>query len=162
MTGVSVDIDDRQVKDALSRLIGQVTDLRPVLDKLAKVVVARADVSCRGQQSPDGAPWQKLSDATLRRRRGSSAQILKDTGRLASSISAQPASAHEVIVGTNVEYAAVHQFGNPANRMYNTPRGNPAPIPPRPFLPTDGLPDEDRDAMIDIISRALMEAVHGG
>ena len=162
MTGVSVDIDDRQVKDALSRLIGQVTDLRPVLDKLAKVVVTRADLSFRGQQSPDGAPWQKLSDATLRRRRGSSAQILKDTGRLASSISAQPASAHEVIVGTNVEYAAVHQFGNPANRMYNTPRGNPAPIPPRPFLPTDGLPDEDRDAMIDITSRTLMEAVHGG
>ena len=162
MTGVSVDIDDRQVKDALSRLIGQVTDLRPVLDKLAQVVVTRADLSFRGQQSPDGEPWQKLSAVTLRRRRGSSAQILKDTGRLASSISAQPASAHEVIVGTNVEYAAVHQFGNPANRMYNTPRGNPAPIPPRPFLPTDGLPDEDRDAMIDITSRTLMEAVHGG
>lgn len=155
MTGVSVQLDDRQVQAALTRLVGQVTDLRPVLDALAQVVVTRADLSFRGEQSPDGAAWHPLSAATLRRRRGSSAQILSDTRDLANSISAQPASAHEVIVGTAIKYAAVHQFGNPNNRMYNTPRGHPAPIPPRPFLPTDGLPAEDQDAMLAICYRTL-------
>ena len=155
MTGVSVTLDDRQVQAALKRLVGQVTDLRPVLDDLAQVVVTRADLSFRGEQSPLGAAWAELSDVTLRRRRGSSAQILSDTRILSNSISAQPASAHEVIVGTAIKYAAVHQFGNPANRMYNRPGGNPAPIKARPFLPTDGLPTEDQDAMLDILRRAL-------
>ena len=155
MTGVSVQLDDRQVQAALTRLVGQVTDLRPVLDALAQVVVTRADLSFREEQSPLGAAWKTLSDVTLQRRRGSSAKILSDTRILANSISAQPASAHEVIVGTAVEYAAVHQFGNPNNRMYNTPRGHPAPIPPRPFLPTDGLPAEDQDAMLAICYRTL-------
>jgi phage gpG-like protein len=55
-------------------------------------------------------------------------------------------------VGTNLVYGAVHQFGNPANRYYNTPRGAPAPIPARPFL---GLSVADREAILKVLTRYL-------
>lgn len=157
MSGVSVQVDDRQVQAALARLAARVRDLEPVFASMGQVVVTRADLSFRGEQSPAGDAWAALSAVTLRRRRGSTAQILSDTGRLANSITAH-ASAQAVRVGTNVAYAAVQQFGNPANRMYNTAGGHAAPIPARPFLPTDGLPAADQADMLDILRQALRAA----
>lgn len=162
MSGFTITLDDREVQHALERLAASVRNMYPVFDALGQVLVTRSDLSFRAEQTPWGDGWTALSNVTLGRRRGTSAQILRDTGRLAGSITAQP-SANEVQVGTNVIYAAVHQFGNPANRFYNTSRGRPAPIPARPFLPIRGgavdLPAADRDSMLDILRRALETAV---
>jgi phage virion morphogenesis protein len=162
VSGFTVTLDDRELQDALNQLAARVEDLTPVMDALGQVLVTRSDLSFRREETPWGQRWTPLSEVTLERRRGTSAQILRDTGRLAASITAR-ASRTQVQVGTNVVYAAVHQFGNPLNQFYNTPRGARAPIPARPFLPIRGgavdLPAEDREAMLDIVRRALDQAV---
>lgn len=79
--------------------------------------------------------------------------------------------------GTNVEYAAIHQFGGRTPARTIVPRygralfwpGARHPvrrvrhpgslIPARPFL---GLDDDDRRAITQTISRALRRAVSGG
>jgi phage virion morphogenesis protein len=167
MSGVSVrvELDDAALRAALARLAERVSDLEPVFAALGQVVVTRADLSFRDQASPWGEAWRGLSAVTLGRRRqgpgaGPAAAILRDSGRLAGSIHARP-SAAEVWVGTDeTVYAATHQFGRPDNRMFGRAR---APIPARPFLPRRGdavvLPAEDRDAMLDILRRALAAAL---
>ena len=80
----------------------------------------------------EGEPWQRLSEATKKsRRRGRGPEedkILQDTGNLKNSYSPQnPESRYFVSrsfvrVGTNVEYAASHEFGigNPEREMIPT------------------------------------------
>lgn len=109
-------------------------NLRPALEELGETLVTHVGLSFREQRDPWGRPWQPLRPVTISRRRGSSYHILKDTGRLANSVG-WSVSGNSVTVGTNVIYAATHQYGRADNRMYNTPRGARAPIPARPFFP---------------------------
>ena len=51
-----------------------------------------------------------------------------------------------VEVGTNVKYAAIHQFGGRAGR------GHRAEIPARPFL---GVADEDWGEILDTLSKEI-------
>ena len=65
------------------------------------------------ERSPDGAPWKPLSKATANQRRGRKRRgehpILRDSGRM--STLALQADDEGAVVGTNVVYAPVHQFG---------------------------------------------------
>lgn len=174
-------IDDREVRAALTRLAHQAGNLRPALQAIGQVLVTRSDLSFRGSQDPWGGAWPELSETTILQRgkravKGQSlttkkgntratalrkmlaAKPLRDSGRLAGSISAQ-VQGDGVVVGTNLIYAATHQFGRADNRFYNTPRGASAPIPPRPYLPIRGggvdLPADDRADILDILQRHL-------
>lgn len=158
---IECNIDDRSLLD----LIGQLRrrgDLRPALEDIGQVLVTSADLAFRNESDPWGRPWQPLSPVTLLRRRGTTAQILRDTGRLANSVNAQ-VTGSRVKAGTDVIYAATHQFGRRDNRMYNTPRGRPAPIPPRPFFPVrpGGRPDIDGAGLREEIAEILREHVGG-
>lgn len=169
MSGVSVTLDDREVQQALGNLLRRLANPRPALESIGAAVVADTDLAFRGQSDPWGQPWTPLSAVTQARRRQGpgtgSNQILRDSGMLANSINYQ-VSDDAVIVGTLVgtgrQYAAVHQFGNPANRMFNTPSGHPAPIPARPFLPIRGnqvdLPASLRAEILAIATRHLTAA----
>lgn len=63
------------------------------------------------QGRPD--KWSPLSQWTLDRRRkeGKGAKILQDTGRLKQSMSYKLEGDNEVAIGTNVEYARIHNEG---------------------------------------------------
>lgn len=63
------------------------------------------------QTAPDGTAWAPLKAATIRQKKYNSEKILTLSGRLRSSIRWQETSRGSVAVGTNVEYAAIHQFG---------------------------------------------------
>lgn len=62
--------------------------------------------------------WKPLSPATIARRRKHSNMPLQDTGRLRRSVTGMGGdSVYELtntylVIGTNVEYAAVHQYGH--------------------------------------------------
>jgi phage virion morphogenesis protein len=163
VSGLSVTIDDAEVNRALRALAAHLDDLTPAMDAIGQALVTEVDLSFDGSRDPWGTPWDALSAVTLARRRGTSAQILRDTGHLANSINYH-AAADRVEVGTDVIYAATHQFGRADNRMYNTPSGRPAPIPARPFLPIRPsgqveLPDATRDAILDLLHRHLAQAL---
>lgn len=93
--------------------------------------------------APDGtawAPWSARYDETRERRHS----LLVGEGDLRDSIQAF-ASGAEVRVGSNLIYAATHQFGR-----------DEVNIPARPFL---GISEDDRDDIRDVILGGLEEAV---
>jgi len=98
-----------------------------------------------------GPGWVPLSKRTLalRRKKGKGAKPLLDTGRLrASLVSEGPSSVKEIgkvgfKLGTNLVYAASHQFG----------RGH---IPARPFMPTQ---QELEDEFLPLVNRYLAKVL---
>lgn len=89
--------------------------------------------------SPWGVPWKPLNPKFR------TGQPLRDTGRLQRSINSQT-QGDAVVVGTNVRYAATHQFGatifpkNAEHLAAGTAGGGvaflkKAVIPSRPFMP---------------------------
>lgn len=93
------------------------------------------------QRGPDGRRWIP-SERALR----TGGQTLVDTARLRNSITAESDAAHAAW-GTNVVYAAVHQYGNVIVRGRRG-GGNPA----RPFV---GINSADRAEIREIVSDTL-------
>lgn len=152
-TGFTVTIDDAQVQAALTRLTARLGNMTPVMEDIGRALGNLTEDAFQAE----GPGWPQLRPATVKRR-GSAHPILQvSAGGLASSIT-HGGDATSAWVGASKVYAAVHQFGNPANKMYNRPGGHPAPIPPRPYLPitADGdlLPTAQTEVMA-ILTAAL-------
>jgi len=185
MTQATIEIDDYQVLAALTQLARNVDHLEPALKEIGAAVEASIMLNFQGQHDPDGEPWEPLSAATLARRRGGDGQILRDTGRLNSSINYQVGD-FAVEIGTDVDYANVHQFGadiehaartqtlyfrqradgSVGNKFVKKSRSNFAQdvargahtthIPARPFV---GISAADRAKILAILGRYLERSV---
>lgn len=159
---ITITIDDRQVQASLAQLIRHVSDLTPIMEDIGRGLGNLTHDAFLNE----GPGWPQLSPVTVKKR-GSAHPILQQSaGGLASGIiHGGDRNSAWVGAGRAFKYAAVHQFGNPQNRMYNTPRGNPAPIPARPFLPmtaSGDLTPAAHDEVMDIITRALRAAIGQG
>jgi len=149
MSPFTITIDDAQVMTALARLVGRVSDMTPIMEDIGRALGNLAEDAFQAE----GPGWPQLKPATVKKR-GSAHPILQVSGGLAGSIT-HGGDATGAWVGVAKEYAAVHQFGNPANRMYGKAS---APIPPRPYLPMtdDGqLTPEAQQKVLDIASEAF-------
>lgn len=137
MSGVQVRIDDSEVQRLagviLDRMINQRRALTAVGDFARESIRTNFDVGGRPKA------W-----AGLKVRAG---QPLRDTGRLMNSMG-RHVSSDKVQVGTNVVYAAIHNFGGQAGR------GRKVTIPARPFML---LQDEDIFEVKDILSKWILE-----
>lgn len=103
---ISVALDTAEADRALSGLIAAGDDPAPLLWQIG----AALETSARGRITetnigPDGVAWPPSERAT---REGN--QTLEETGRLRDSIEAQ-VSGDELVVGSNVTYARIHQLG---------------------------------------------------
>lgn len=95
---------DREVLRAISDLRKLlVSDREKALRILGTEFVRDAQRNIREQHGPNGQKWPGPP------KRGG--QRLQDTKRLYNSLTYQLASRRSVLVGTNVIYAAIHQFG---------------------------------------------------
>ncbi|KJR41707.1 phage virion morphogenesis protein, partial [Candidatus Magnetoovum chiemensis] len=68
------------------------------------------------------------------------------------------ANSDSVKIGSNVIYAATHQFGAKKGSFGKTKRNAPIPwgnIPARPLLPSDDLPKDDMNDLTDILTEYL-------
>ena len=151
---IEVRADVGPAQRALAALRAKAADLAPAFREIGSGIVEEARLGFRESKDPYGTPWQKLKASTIARRRKGSSQPLLDTGRLRNSISFRLIG-NGVEVGTNVRYAAIHQFGGEAGR------GRKVEIPARPYLPltTDGdLQPEAREEVLDTILRHLKRA----
>ena len=170
MTTIDIKYDDRQVRAALNRLLRAGNDLTPVMRAIAGHLEADVEQAFARQTAPDGTAWAKLKPSTVARRKkkGKGATpILEQSGNLLRSITSDY-DATSAIVGTNLVYAATHQFGakkgefDPLAQLSAAPgirslRRAPIPwgdIPARPFL---GVSDADRANILDTINRHLAE-----
>lgn len=168
---VSIIIDDRQLQATLQRLERAGIDLTPAMRKIAQTMHKVTEDNFAAEGRPK---WQPLSEVTkhlrlggkkaykkdgkltaaAQRRMEGGFRILQHTGDLASNISTDYDST-QAVVGSNKEYAAIHQFGGHAGR------GRKVEIPARPYLPitADGkLQPEANQEVIDTILRHLKSA----
>ncbi|HCD73253.1 MAG TPA: phage virion morphogenesis protein [Helicobacter sp.] len=121
------------IKD-IDYTIKQCENLHPLLDRVADKVYNASMESFDKESSPFGEKWQPLAKSTLKHK--TSNKILRDTSTLQSSINSRTklqtsktSTQGSVSIGTNLEYAKIHQFGGKAGR------GLKVNIPERPFLP---------------------------
>ncbi len=120
MVTIDVKIEDSQVKAMLSQLQERAKDCKPAFNLIGQIV--RNSIIKNFMEGGRPTKW-KLSKRAIKQ----SGQTLLHTGRLRDSINSK-AFANRAEVGTNVIYAAIHQFGGKAGR------GKKVTIPARPFL----------------------------
>ena len=171
MAGASIELaftNERQVLRAVADMaaIGRQPEavLWPIGEKLASNTRDRFDEG----RDPQGNRWAPLSPWYLPFKRGPS--VLKGaamSGGLQGSITSAVAG-HDVAVGSNKVYAAVHQFGatirpkRAGGMLVFRDAGGQAwgaarqvTIPARPYL---GLSAEDEDDILDVAENAFLRA----
>ncbi len=157
MTGasISVTINDAGVRRAFDTLSRLMTNTRPVMAAIGTELVASTHMRFVSQKDPDGQPWHILNTEYAKDKRNS--RILTESGRLRDSINSRPGNDH-VLVGTNVIYAAPHQFGavivpKSASHLFFRIGGEmvaakKVTLPARPFL---GISSDDQTAIAEIV-----------
>lgn len=95
------------------------------------------------KESPEGVTWPAWSRRYARTRH-SGQSLLQGEGGLVESIQHLVYGAEAVEIGSNLVYAATHQFGDPARRV----KGQTWSIPARPYL---GLSTDDLDELEALI-----------
>lgn len=138
-TGVRIELQGLSgVNAVLDRLAN--ADLRPLLDALGSEVETQTRRRISEEKTaPDGAPWAPWSDAYAATRHGGQS-LLQSEGHLLDSMHYQVIGGDVVEVGSNLVYAAIHQFGGEEVGRN---------IPARPYL---GLSDENIDDLAALAS----------
>lgn len=129
-------------------------DFRDLHAQLGELVTSATLEHFERQVGPGGKPWPRSKAAAGRDGRdafGDEAQgkTLWKTGYLAGSITSK-AHSDRADVGTNVPYAAIHQFGGKAGR------GHAVKLPARPYLYVEGDPELEQD-VVDTITDFLAD-----
>ncbi|MBL4802304.1 MAG: phage virion morphogenesis protein [Emcibacter sp.] len=160
---ISVEFDDSQLQKALSGLLAMGQDLNPVLDDVAAHVEMTTKERFDTGLAPSGLPWE-----ISRRAAAEGGKTLLDHGHLRDSVQRAPANGHEVVIGSNLIYAAIHQTGgvirakNGGKLVFKTPFGfamlDQVTIPARPYF---GLSEEDTQVIPEIVLEHYQEAADG-
>ncbi|HQQ70763.1 MAG TPA: phage virion morphogenesis protein [Alicycliphilus sp.] len=111
-------------------------DTSTLLPRLGEYLLTSTQDRFSSQTDPEGSPWEALKPRTIKRKKYNAAKILTERGFLRKNLRYQVLNKTTVQVGSNLEYAATHQYG----------RGN---IPARPFL---GLSPQDHQEIRTIIA----------
>jgi phage virion morphogenesis protein len=141
---ISIDIDDREVLSALTRLRDRVGDLSPVMRAIAIELEARVDERFETSTAPDGERWEGYAPSTLARllKKGKSGKpVLIDNGDMLGSLSSR-SDATSAVVGFGQPYAAFHEFGTKRMPRRGMLFGDPV---------TRALGDDDRRAILAIV-----------
>lgn len=141
---IKVQADLKQVQARLAQIQKDGGNPATALAAFGNVILNRIRLGFRLGRSPKGQTWLPLA---LRQ-----GQPLRDTGRLQRSIT-MAAGPKQVVIGTNLPQAPVHQFGatiKPKNvswLRFPGPNGfifaKQVTIPARPFMPLTTTGDVD-------------------
>lgn len=139
----------------LSGLVDAINDPSPLLAELGEYGLRSTRARFKTQTAPDGTAWAALQPWYQKEKRRNKNRILTLNGYLCGQMTWQLVGDRTVEIGSNLPYAAVHQFGatiKPRAAKVLIFRGHAAKsvtIPARPYL---GLSDEDRS---EIVGRTL-------
>ena len=139
----------------LSGLVDAINDPSPLLAELGEYGLRSTRARFKTQTAPDGTAWAGLETWYKREKSRNKNRILTLDGYLRSRMTWQFAGDRTVEIGSNLPYAAVHQFGATIKPraakvlMFRGHVANSVTIPARPYL---GLSDEDRS---EIVGRTL-------
>ena len=161
--GIRIRLEGKEKTLATLRgILARTKNPKGLLDNIGASLVASTEHRFETGTGVDGSPWPESIRAQL-----TGGKTLVDTGRLRGSIT-HNATARMVEVGTNVIYAAIHQFGGDivpktAKALRFKVGGKWAmtkkvTIPARPFL---GIDEDDEKEIILIGEDWLREAANG-
>jgi phage virion morphogenesis protein len=108
---INITIDDSNLQQYFKQLTAKGRDAKPLLEQLGSIMQDAINDNFNQQGRPG---WKPLKATTLKQRmkHGYNGPILQNTGKLKRSITRR-ATSNYVVVGTNLEYAAIHNFGGP-------------------------------------------------
>ena len=144
---VEFQVDTREL-DRLARRLSALSqvDQQDVLEGIGAEVESQTKDRVRNEKTaPDGTPWKPWTGRYRATRHGGNS-LLMGEGHLDDSIQ-YVLTGDEVSVGSNLIYAAIHQFGGTSDMA-----AGPAAIPARPFL---GLSTDDRDDLVELMNDFL-------
>ena len=127
----------------IRRLAAGMADTRPLLEALGAELETQSRRRIEaGGPAPDGAPWEPWSERYAETRHGGQGMLLSE-GSLLDSIQSL-VGADFVETGSNLVYAAIHQFGG----TEDMPAG-PRDVPTREWLGISEEDERDLDALLD-------------
>ena len=172
MSGVRLTVawDDSRASIALRDLQAAGLDMAPLMDSIGAALLGNTLDRFEQGRGPKGDAWKKSRRASQQ-----GGQTLIDSARLRDSIVTE-ASAAEVTIGTNVIYAAIHQFGGTIRAK--TAKGlafsvpgfaaegggdhlvivDSVTLPPRPYL---GIGPEDEDSIDEAYELYIGQVLQG-
>lgn len=151
MAEITLSIEELQGK--LERLSKALENKTPLLRRVANTLQNVTEESFDKQASPFGEKWKPNSPKTLQKKRGN--KILIQSGLLSQSFT-QKVTGTSAQVGTNKEYAAIHQFGGKAgrNRKVIIPARTFMPINQNGEIPKD-LGERLENEVVDYLKKVL-------
>lgn len=155
---ITIEVDDRDVLDALGELIARVENPRPMLMEIGEELTSSTKLRFQSGTGPDGEKWAANSSVTLEIYSGMFADaptgkkpLVGETGRLGGEIAWQLIDDNAVEIGSNLPYAAMQQFGG-MKAQWPHLWGD---IPARPYL---GLSNDDKATILQIVADYLTPA----
>jgi len=112
---IAIEFDDSKMQTAFKLLIARSIDLRPAMQAVAGVMAASVEENFAQEGRPKWPFLQPKTEKAREKKGRWPGKILQATGALASSIQSD-AGKNYAQVGTNKEYAAIHQFGGEIER----------------------------------------------
>ena len=158
MSGITIDvkIEDKEVKALFQRLLEKMQDLTPAMKVIGQII--RTSVVKNFEAGGRPHRWKPSKRAMVE-----GGRTMVDTGRLMKYITSR-AYRDRAEVGTNVIYAAIHQFGGDIEASRSKylkfriggrwAQKKKVRIPARPFLVVQ---DEDWQEIKEAILEYLME-----
>lgn len=113
---IEIKIDSKEVEHKLQELAKKTSDLKPIMKNIAGIFASAAEYNFAEEGRPD--KWQDLSKVTKKLREKKekwSGPILQVSGQLASSVNTYYDN-DSAVIGSNLDYAAIHQLGGQAGR----------------------------------------------
>jgi phage virion morphogenesis protein len=141
-----IEFDDGGTLAMLKRLQDLGADMEAPFADVGEYLLRATEERFDSEAGPAGVPWLEVAPETRARKKHP--KILTESGRLRGSFSYHP-SEDELLFGTNVIYAAIHQFGGDEVGKN---------IPPRPFL---GFDSTDEFEITAIFLRHIDQAAKG-
>ena len=143
---IEIKLNNKEIEKHLLELAKKAENLRPVMKNIAGILAYSTEENFKAEGRPD--KWVNLAESTKKERQKKGhwpGQILQVTGQLASSVNTYYDN-DCAIIGSNLDYAAIHQLGGNAGKNHS------AEIPARPYIL---LQQEDEKNIIDEITNYL-------
>lgn len=125
---IEIKLDNKEVESRLLDLAKRSENLRPLMKNIAGVFAYSTEENFKEEGRPD--KWTELSESTIKQRTKNKqwpGMILQISGQLASSVNTYYDD-DSAVMGSNLEYAAIHQLGGQAGKNKSVE------IPARPYL----------------------------
>jgi len=146
MAGIRIEYDDSLVRRVMTDLESAGTNLEPLYAQVGEFLLRTHRQRFEDEESPDGTPWEPLSDVTLARKKRNKDKILTHSGDMRGPGLRYQLGPDGLEFGSDRPYAAMMHFGGTKEEFPHL-WGD---IPARPWL---GVSDDDEDHILKIARR---------